>query len=87
MVKRPWLYIENVVKNMKSPWKAKIKEDIWRKHNMPKPRPWGGKGTHRCVRCGKLGKGIITKYGLYLCRQCFREVAEELGFKIYGHEV
>lgn len=36
-----------------------------------------------CVRCGRK-RGIVRKYGLHLCRQCFREVAPELGFKKYS---
>lgn len=35
-----------------------------------------------CRRCGRKG-GIIRKYNLMYCRQCFREIAEELGFKKY----
>ncbi|HIQ32566.1 MAG TPA: 30S ribosomal protein S14 [Methanothermococcus okinawensis] len=34
-----------------------------------------------CRRCGRKVRGLIRKYGLYLCRQCFREVAPQLGFK------
>jgi small subunit ribosomal protein S14 len=26
---------------------------------------------------------VIRSYGLVLCRQCFREVAEKLGFRKY----
>ncbi|HIQ38408.1 MAG TPA: 30S ribosomal protein S14 [Methanothermococcus okinawensis] len=38
--------------------------------------------SHRvCRRCGREGRGIIRKYGLNLCRQCFRELAPKLGFK------
>ncbi len=41
------------------------------------------KRERRCKICGK-GKGnIIRKYGLNLCRQCFKEHAEELKFKKY----
>jgi small subunit ribosomal protein S14 len=36
-----------------------------------------------CIRCGRK-RGIIRKYGLRLCRQCFRETAEEIGFKKYS---
>ena len=36
-----------------------------------------------CARCGRK-RGIIRRYGLRLCRQCFREKAEELGFKKYS---
>ncbi|KAJ9591549.1 hypothetical protein L9F63_001903, partial [Diploptera punctata] len=27
------------------------------------------------------GHGLIRKYGLNLCRQCFREYANDIGFK------
>jgi len=38
--------------------------------------------SHRvCRRCGRKGRGIIRKYGLNLCRQCFREIAPKLGFR------
>jgi small subunit ribosomal protein S14 len=36
-----------------------------------------------CKRCGRK-RGIIRRYGIHLCRQCFREKAEELGFKKYS---
>ncbi|NCN39537.1 MAG: 30S ribosomal protein S14 [Candidatus Aenigmarchaeota archaeon CG_4_10_14_0_8_um_filter_37_24] len=39
-----------------------------------------GKGKIKCRQCGRTG-GVIRKYGLYYCRQCFREVAKNLGFK------
>ncbi|MCC6017445.1 MAG: 30S ribosomal protein S14 [archaeon YNP-LCB-003-016] len=51
------------------------------KYKPPKERKFG-KGSRPCVRCGHQGP-IIRKYGLNLCRQCFREVAEEMGFKKY----
>ena len=41
-----------------------------------------GKVSRPCRRCGAYGP-IIRRYGLMLCRQCFREVAEKLGFKKY----
>ena len=44
-----------------------------------KPRKYG-KGARWCKRCGQY-TAIIQKYNLMLCRQCFREVAEKLGFK------
>ena len=55
------------------------------KHNKPKDRSTGRTKT-KCTRCGKFSSHI-HKYGLHLCRQCFREMADELGFKKYGHEV
>ncbi len=45
----------------------------------------GGRRKWRvpCRRCGTYDS-VIKKYGLYLCRRCFREVAEKLGFKKYS---
>ncbi len=42
-----------------------------------------GRGTQKCIRCGSKD-AVIQKYGLYLCRQCFREVAYSLGFKKFS---
>lgn len=42
-----------------------------------------GKGKHVCRRCGRTG-GVIRKYDLYYCRQCFREIATTVGFKKYS---
>jgi small subunit ribosomal protein S14 len=63
--------------------KAKAKRFL--KFCKPKERKFG-RGARRCRRCGRFG-AHIRKYGLNLCRQCFREVARELGFRKYGHEV
>lgn len=49
------------------------------KHCKPKQRTTG-KTTRRCERCWRFGAHINT-YGIHLCRHCFREVAQELGFK------
>ncbi len=35
-----------------------------------------------CLRCNRK-RGIVRRYNLHLCRQCFREVAPELNFKKY----
>ena len=35
-----------------------------------------------CLRCGRK-RGITRRFGLHLCRQCFRDKAVELGFKKY----
>jgi len=51
------------------------------KYNKPKDRKYGI-SKNPCTRCGRIG-AHIGSYGLHLCRQCFREVAEELGFKKY----
>ncbi len=48
----------------------------------PKKRKFG-KSVHPCRRCGKTS-GVIVKYGLAYCRQCFREEAQKLGFRKYN---
>ncbi|PKK85959.1 MAG: 30S ribosomal protein S14 [Thermoplasmata archaeon HGW-Thermoplasmata-1] len=35
-----------------------------------------------CERCGRR-RGLIRRYGLHMCRQCFRDKAREMGFKKY----
>jgi len=51
------------------------------KHNAPKKRSCG-KSLKKCRRCGRMG-AHIGKYGLDLCRQCFRQIATKIGFKKY----
>ncbi len=36
-----------------------------------------------CQRCGRE-QGLVGKYDIYLCRQCFREIARGMGFKKYS---
>jgi small subunit ribosomal protein S14 len=50
--------------------------------NKPKNRKFG-RNAYPCRRCGKT-EGVINKYGLRYCRQCFREIAKELGFEKYN---
>ncbi|MFT4303256.1 MAG: 30S ribosomal protein S14 [Candidatus Woesearchaeota archaeon] len=52
------------------------------KHNSPKKRSCGI-SLKKCKRCGRI-RGHISKYGLNLCRQCFRDVATKIGFKKYN---
>lgn len=59
---------------------VKLKKYV--KHNSPKERKFG-RSARKCRRCGRI-RGHIKKYGLNLCRQCFREVAMKLGFKKYS---
>lgn len=58
----------------------KLKKYI--KHNAPKKRSTGIT-LRRCLNCGQYA-GHINKYKLGLCRCCFREVAEKIGFKRYN---
>ncbi len=63
----------------------KAKPIIWKKflkHNAPKKRSVG-ESLKKCIRCGRT-HAHIQKYGLNLCRTCFREVAPSLGFKKYS---
>ena len=63
--------------------KAKpVKWNKFLKFNKPKDKACGIAKRH-CRRCNRVG-GHIRKYGIGLCRQCFREIAPQLGFKKYG---
>ncbi|MEM3781571.1 MAG: 30S ribosomal protein S14 [Candidatus Micrarchaeaceae archaeon] len=39
-----------------------------------------GKGTRKCRICG-TPRGLIRLYKIYVCRRCFREHANEIGFE------
>jgi small subunit ribosomal protein S14 len=52
------------------------------KHNKPKERKTGI-AVRKCERCGRFG-AHIKSYGLNLCRQCFRDIAVEIGFQKYS---
>ncbi len=41
-----------------------------------------GKGKRKCKICGNY-EGLIRKYGLYVCRKCFRDIGNDIGFKKY----
>jgi small subunit ribosomal protein S14 len=36
-----------------------------------------------CQRCGRE-QGLVGKYDIWLCRQCFREISRDMGFKKYS---
>ncbi|MFC7251187.1 30S ribosomal protein S14 [Halomicroarcula sp. GCM10025324] len=36
-----------------------------------------------CQRCGRQ-QGLVGKYDIWLCRQCFREISRGMGFKKYS---
>ena len=59
-----------------------VKKDKYLKHNAPKQRK-DGIALFKCRRCGRSG-GHINMYGLHLCRHCFRELAQSIGFKKYN---
>ncbi|CAA9959582.1 hypothetical protein PTNB73_02479 [Pyrenophora teres f. teres] len=49
-------------------------ESVW----YSRPRTYG-KGSRECRVCTHPA-GLIRKYGLNICRQCFREKAADIGF-------
>lgn len=46
----------------------------------PKIYSKGGRGCRQCNN----PSGMIRKYGINMCRQCFRENATIMGFKKYN---
>ncbi|CAN8006881.1 unnamed protein product [Ixodes pacificus] len=50
-------------------------ENIWYSH----PRKYGP-GSRYCRVCANH-HGLIRKYGLNICRRCFRQYAADIGFK------
>ena len=52
------------------------------KHCAPKERSCG-KANHRCKVTGSM-RGYIGKYGIGVCRQQFRDIANQIGFKKYN---
>ncbi len=57
--------------------KQKVKRFM--KFSAPKKKKFG-KGSFACANCGRHD-GVIRKYGIMYCRQCFRENAESLGWR------
>ncbi|KIY04062.1 40S ribosomal protein S29 [Fonsecaea multimorphosa CBS 102226] len=49
-------------------------ESVW----YSRPRNFG-KGSRSCRVCTHKA-GLIRKYGLNICRQCFREKSQDIGF-------
>ncbi|KAK7192010.1 40s ribosomal protein s29 [Paraphaeosphaeria sporulosa] len=49
-------------------------ESVW----YSRPRTYG-KGSRECRVCTHPA-GLIRKYGLNICRQCFREKSADIGF-------
>ncbi len=39
-----------------------------------------GRGTNECRICGRK-QGLVRRYNIMFCRQCFREWAPKMGFK------
>lgn len=52
------------------------------KNNAKKVRSCG-RTNHACTNCGSF-KAFNGKYSINLCRKCFRDYAQTLGFKKYN---
>jgi len=59
-----------------------VKYKKFLKHNSPKERTCG-KTVKKCTRCG-TSRGYINKYGIGVCRRCFRDIATKIGFKKFN---
>lgn len=49
-------------------------DNVWFSH----PRKYG-KGSRQCRVCAHVA-GLIRKYDINMCRQCFREYSKDIGF-------
>lgn len=76
MTASDYRHILNVIKNKP----GKIKK--YNKYNVPKARKCGA-SNNKCQLCLRVG-GHIGKYGLNICRHCFRDYSKKMGFKKYG---
>jgi ribosomal protein S14 len=47
---------------------------------MAQNNKYKGKGIRKCKICGS-SRALIRSYDLFVCRRCFREVANDLGFE------
>ncbi len=53
-----------------------------KRKGVPIEHKFQGKGLRKCRFCGSA-RALIRSYGMKICRRCFREVAEEIGFRKY----
>jgi small subunit ribosomal protein S14 len=72
---------ERIAKNLKD---NPAKYNRFVKFNKHKMQPHDIR-SRRCVRCNR-GEAHIGIHGLNYCRECFREVAKDVGFRKYGKE-
>ena len=57
-------------------------KDKKKKRGVPLEDRYQGKGLRKCRFCGSA-RGLIRSFDLRICRRCFREVGEEIGFRKY----
>jgi len=53
-----------------------------KRKGVPYERKFKGKIKAKCSICGST-HSVIYSYGLQICRKCFREIGETLGFRKY----
>jgi len=53
-----------------------------KRKGLPQEYKLKGKGRRKCRFCGNA-RGMIRSFDLHVCRRCFREVGEEIGFRKY----
>ncbi|RMZ92490.1 hypothetical protein DV736_g268, partial [Chaetothyriales sp. CBS 134916] len=73
---RMWMYVSDESRDISHPtYTANMShESVW----YSRPRTYG-KGSRGCRVCTHKA-GLIRKYGLNICRQCFREKSQDIGF-------
>ena len=56
------------------------------KKNINKGAKKNPKADNKNLKCSVCGtnRGLVHKYGLNICRRCFREVAPQIGFKKFS---
>jgi len=69
-------------KSLKQFSKKAVVREKFIKHNKPSEKTCGI-AKKKCEKCGRFG-AMVNSYGINLCRHCFREIAEDLGFKKYS---
>lgn len=53
-----------------------------KKKDIRKTKRLRGRKDYQCSLC-KSTHSILAKYGLVICRKCFRDVGEQIGFRKY----
>jgi small subunit ribosomal protein S14 len=80
MIKMETAY-ERIAKTLKG---KPAKYSRFTRFNQHKTQPHDAR-SRRCIRCNRP-EGLVSMHGLNYCRECFREVAKDLGFRKYGKE-
>ena len=76
------------MKNQKQRCPTWLLSSLHNTHTNTMPSIWGthhkenSAGARHCRVC-HTPRGLIRKYGLDICRRCFREYAKDIGFVKY----